>query len=220
MTCTTTCPPRRCIHRSILSPPSEMDNRRLQDPYLHDQPDYAPPSFVDPPEHRVANYFAGSYDANPFGKFSARPSQPACATPSAIARPGTRPDEAYWLPEQPLAHPAMLYPLQLEHPSPQSPLNSSSELAGIPTVPVGAQHPSATNPSQRTYAFISLAGSTIRKRRRRREDEIERLYSCSFEGCTKTYGTLNHLNAHVTMQKHGPKRHASGKSSHDLASTR
>ena len=29
---------------------------------------------------------------------------------------------------------------------------------------------------------------------------------CSWPDCTKAYGTLNHLNAHVTMQKHGAKR--------------
>uniref|UniRef100_V5ETT8 C2H2-type domain-containing protein n=2 Tax=Kalmanozyma brasiliensis (strain GHG001) TaxID=1365824 RepID=V5ETT8_KALBG len=49
------------------------------------------------------------------------------------------------------------------------------------------------------------AGSS-KKRPRRRYDEIERLYPCSWPGCTKSYGTLNHLNAHVAMQKHGPKR--------------
>ncbi len=49
-------------------------------------------------------------------------------------------------------------------------------------------------------------GSASKKRPRRRYDEIERLYPCSWLGCTKSYGTLNHLNAHVAMQKHGPKR--------------
>lgn len=117
------------------------------------------------------------------------------------------------------------YPLPLEHPSPMQSLgSSSSNSTGIPAspdlslqpsglvaaaLPEGAQPPSATNPGQRTYAFVSLAGSTIRKRPRRRYDEIERLYSCSYEDCTKAYGTLNHLNAHVTMQKHGPKRNPS-----------
>ena len=51
--------------------------------------------------------------------------------------------------------------------------------------------------------FNSAAG---KKRPRRRYDEIERLYPCKWPGCTKSYGTLNHLNAHVAMQKHGPKR--------------
>ncbi|GBE86657.1 hypothetical protein SCP_0905370 [Sparassis crispa] len=49
-------------------------------------------------------------------------------------------------------------------------------------------------------------GNAVKKRPRRRYDEIERLYQCSWPNCTKAYGTLNHLNAHVTMQKHGPKR--------------
>ncbi|KDN37218.1 hypothetical protein K437DRAFT_218104, partial [Tilletiaria anomala UBC 951] len=45
-----------------------------------------------------------------------------------------------------------------------------------------------------------------KKRPRRRYDEIERMYACSWPGCSKSYGTLNHLNAHVAMQKHGSKR--------------
>ncbi|ORX57421.1 hypothetical protein DM01DRAFT_240425, partial [Hesseltinella vesiculosa] len=61
--------------------------------------------------------------------------------------------------------------------------------------------------SEKNFSFVSLAGQ--RKRPRRRYDEIERLYHCTWPGCTKSYGTLNHLNAHVTMQKHGPKRHPS-----------
>ncbi|KAG0231470.1 hypothetical protein BGW42_000222 [Actinomortierella wolfii] len=60
------------------------------------------------------------------------------------------------------------------------------------------------------YPFVSLSGvTTTKKRPRRRFDEIERLYVCNWGDCEKSYGTLNHLNAHVTMQKHGPKRHPS-----------
>lgn len=44
-------------------------------------------------------------------------------------------------------------------------------------------------------------------------EQIERLYECNYPGCTKGYGTLNHLNAHITMQKHGPKRLPQGASS-------
>lgn len=57
-----------------------------------------------------------------------------------------------------------------------------------------------------SYSFISLPGNTIRKRPRRKFEEITRNYVCNWPDCTKAYGTLNHLNAHVTMQKHGPKR--------------
>ncbi|CAG8470429.1 8343_t:CDS:1, partial [Racocetra fulgida] len=64
---------------------------------------------------------------------------------------------------------------------------------------------------QKVYSFVALPGINTKKRPRRRYDEIERHYACNYSGCTKSYGTLNHLNAHVQMQKHGPKRHPSGK---------
>lgn len=61
-----------------------------------------------------------------------------------------------------------------------------------------------------TYNFIPIP-SQPKKRPRRRFEEIERLYNCNYPGCNKAYGTLNHLNAHVSMQKHGPKRLPAGK---------
>ena len=54
------------------------------------------------------------------------------------------------------------------------------------------------------------SGPSVKKRPRRRFDQIERLYSCRWDGCDKAYGTLNHLNAHVSMQKHGIKRKPEG----------
>lgn len=39
------------------------------------------------------------------------------------------------------------------------------------------------------------------------------MYKCGWNGCEKAYGTLNHLNAHVTMQGHGPKRTPDGMAS-------
>ncbi|KAG6910021.1 hypothetical protein DXG01_013745 [Tephrocybe rancida] len=60
--------------------------------------------------------------------------------------------------------------------------------------------------ASKTYSFVALPGNSVKKRPRRRYDEIERLYQCSWPDCNKAYGTLNHLNAHVTMQKHGVKR--------------
>lgn len=56
------------------------------------------------------------------------------------------------------------------------------------------------------------SGPAHKKRPRRKFDQIERLYLCGFEGCNKAYGTLNHLNAHVSMQKHGQKRRPEGMS--------
>jgi hypothetical protein len=55
---------------------------------------------------------------------------------------------------------------------------------------------------QKVFSFVSLPGINQPKRPRRRYDEIERLYHCNWQGCNKSYGTLNHLNAHVSMQKH------------------
>ncbi|KAI9885165.1 MAG: ATP-dependent RNA helicase dbp2 [Watsoniomyces obsoletus] len=56
------------------------------------------------------------------------------------------------------------------------------------------------------YSFVPIPGAQQHKRPRRRYEEIERMYRCDWKGCEKAYGTLNHLNAHVTMQSHGVKR--------------
>ncbi|KIY71851.1 hypothetical protein CYLTODRAFT_345013, partial [Cylindrobasidium torrendii FP15055 ss-10] len=73
----------------------------------------------------------------------------------------------------------------------------------------GHGEPSSPDAEHKKYAFVALPGNNVKKRPRRRADEIERLYKCSWPDCPKAYGTLNHLNAHVTMQKHGPKRQPS-----------
>lgn len=70
-------------------------------------------------------------------------------------------------------------------------------------------HPPASAPQQRpnqVYSFVPIPGAQQHKRPRRRYEEIERMYKCGWNGCEKAYGTLNHLNAHVTMQSHGQKR--------------
>lgn len=65
------------------------------------------------------------------------------------------------------------------------------------------QSSNASNSSvEKVYSFVEIPGTNQKKRPRRRYDEIERLYHCNWPGCTKAYGTLNHLNAHVSMQKH------------------
>lgn len=81
---------------------------------------------------------------------------------------------------------------------------------GAPITPGG--HPAVyghaqghQRPSQ-VYSFVPIPGAQQHKRPRRRYEEIERMYKCGYQGCEKAYGTLNHLNAHVTMQSHGLKR--------------
>lgn len=66
--------------------------------------------------------------------------------------------------------------------------------------------PTPGHPLSQVYSFVPIPGATQNKRPRRRYEEIERMYKCGWNGCEKAYGTLNHLNAHVTMQGHGAKR--------------
>ncbi|KAI8980308.1 hypothetical protein BDB01DRAFT_690173, partial [Pilobolus umbonatus] len=63
--------------------------------------------------------------------------------------------------------------------------------------------------SQKVFSFVSLQGVNHKKRQRRKYHEVERLYQCNYQNCNKAYGTLNHLNAHISMQQHGPKRQPS-----------
>ncbi|KAI1116178.1 hypothetical protein F5Y14DRAFT_459661 [Nemania sp. NC0429] len=84
----------------------------------------------------------------------------------------------------------------------------------IPHHPVPYSHPPTSAPPgrpaqygvQQVYSFVPIPGAQQHKRPRRRYEEIERMYKCGWNGCEKAYGTLNHLNAHVTMQSHGQKR--------------
>ncbi|KAL8900709.1 MAG: hypothetical protein Q9207_005561 [Kuettlingeria erythrocarpa] len=69
--------------------------------------------------------------------------------------------------------------------------------------PRTGQNPHALS---QVYSFVPIPGAQQHKRPRRRYEEIERMYKCGWQGCEKAYGTLNHLNAHVTMQSHGQKR--------------
>ena len=66
------------------------------------------------------------------------------------------------------------------------------------------------HPLSQVYSFVPIPGAQQHKRPRRRYEEIERMYKCGWQGCEKAYGTLNHLNAHVTMQSHGQKRTPEG----------
>ncbi|CAO3620832.1 unnamed protein product [Mucor hiemalis] len=63
-----------------------------------------------------------------------------------------------------------------------------------------------TDEHGKVYSFMPLESVFQQKRPRRKFNEIDRLYKCNYQNCTKAYGTLNHLNAHISMQEHGPKR--------------
>ncbi|KAI9828969.1 MAG: hypothetical protein M1819_006468 [Sarea resinae] len=87
------------------------------------------------------------------------------------------------------------------HPSPATTVSSAS-----PAATAGGPRPGQSHPLSQVYSFVPIPGSQQHKRPRRRYEEIERMYKCGWNGCEKAYGTLNHLNAHVTMQSHGQKR--------------
>ena len=65
---------------------------------------------------------------------------------------------------------------------------------------------SSVGEQRRTFG----GGPEYVKRPRRRADEVDRLYSCTYPGCKKAYGALNHLNTHVRNSNHGPKREPGG----------
>lgn len=44
------------------------------------------------------------------------------------------------------------------------------------------------------------------RRFRRRYYQINRKYNCTFPGCSKSYGLLNHLNTHIVTKKHGQRK--------------
>ena len=92
--------------------------------------------------------------------------------------------------------------------------SSSAPLSPSRSIPLqrtlSNSHGPGDSIDRKTYSFVALPGNAVKKRPRRRYDEIERLYQCSWPDCNKSYGTLNHLNAHVTMQNHGVKRSPNG----------
>jgi hypothetical protein len=93
------------------------------------------------------------------------------------------------------------YPPQMGYPHP----STSGPTAPAMVSPV-QRPPTGGHPLSTVYSFVPIPGAQQHKRPRRRYEEIERMYKCGWNGCEKAYGTLNHLNAHVTMQSHGQKR--------------
>ncbi|KAK3709829.1 hypothetical protein LTR37_010657 [Vermiconidia calcicola] len=93
----------------------------------------------------------------------------------------------------------------------QQPMYGHSQATSGGPAPNMAAHtmprpPAGGHPLSTVYSFVPIPGAQQHKRPRRRYEEIERMYKCGWNGCEKAYGTLNHLNAHVTMQGHGSKR--------------
>ncbi|KAF2725060.1 hypothetical protein K431DRAFT_281534, partial [Polychaeton citri CBS 116435] len=96
-------------------------------------------------------------------------------------------------------------------PRPPAACNPSHSVRPAPPLPhVTNKDLQGGHPLSTVYSFVPIPGAQQHKRPRRRYEEIERMYKCGWNGCEKAYGTLNHLNAHVTMQGHGSKRTPEG----------
>jgi hypothetical protein len=54
----------------------------------------------------------------------------------------------------------------------------------------------------RARSLVDNSSNDSNKRKRRKYFEITRVFKCDFEGCEKSYGTLNHLNHHKRLKKH------------------
>lgn len=115
--------------------------------------------------------------------------------------------------------PSQAYPKQQVFTQPrsnsQSLDNSSSTFYQRPDIDIYQPQPTSSSSStyyppsslleqdeHRIYSFMPLESVFQQKRPRRKFNEIERLYQCNYYNCTKAYGTLNHLNAHISMQEH------------------
>ncbi|CBF84452.1 hypothetical protein AN9017.2 [Aspergillus nidulans FGSC A4] len=115
--------------------------------------------------------------------------------PSPRLAKGKEPRESIF--DLPLS-PVPLAPVKEEEPVQSS--NLTKETTALPTPYMF--------PATTVKSSAPIPGAQQHNRPRRRYEEIERMYKCGWNGCEKTYGTLNQLNSHVTMQSHGAKRTA------------
>ncbi|KAL8417636.1 hypothetical protein RB594_001337 [Gaeumannomyces avenae] len=138
------------------------------------------------------------------------PIDPSIAAPSPTYTHGQQ-YSPYGPPSQDMSH-GYAHPSSGLYAQPRPDWTGYGQQHGAPLTPghhVFPQTPTSAPPQARpnqVYSFVPIPGAQQHKRPRRRYEEIERMYKCGWNGCEKAYGTLNHLNAHVTMQSHGQKR--------------
>lgn len=81
-----------------------------------------------------------------------------------------------------------------------------TQLVVPPTPQQTIQRQEPQEPQEPTVVNDMRITTKPTKRKRKKYHEVERLYKCNYGDCTKAYGTLNHLNCHIALQKHGKKR--------------
>ncbi|KAJ5825056.1 Zinc finger C2H2 [Penicillium robsamsonii] len=199
-----------------LNPPPTARSPAYQD-YLHRPPQsYAPNS--QPGGAAGMAQATSPFNTLPTGPRSphSKSDAPVPIDPSLPANSPTYPPP--YSPYQPQGHEMAQYqghppPPQHMYARPDWPHSYGQQHHGLPgpytspTTTVGSTSPAALGRRDpKVYSFVPIPGAQQHKRPRRRYEEIERMYKCGWNGCEKAYGTLNHLNAHVTMQSHGAKR--------------
>jgi hypothetical protein len=178
------------------------------------------------PEHIQRQYQPPSTHSGTAGGAMAQATNPSIAA-SSPTYPAHSAQYSPYTPQQDLQHPYQGHPggAMYAQPRPDWAGYGGHPQHGLSGYAVsGAQTPTSAAPAgarpgqvgysvaphhghlNQVYSFVPIPGAQQHKRPRRRYEEIERMYKCGWNGCEKAYGTLNHLNAHVTMQSHGQKR--------------
>ena len=99
----------------------------------------------------------------------------------------------------------MQYPQhQRKSSSPQMIIDNKSP--SVPAIITYSRSASVTSGDGNGSDRDSTKTGSKQKRNRRKFDQVLRLFQCNYGSCSKSYGTLNHLNHHITLQSHGPKR--------------
>lgn len=150
-------------------------------------------------------------------------------TTNAMIPPTMMQDQRYMEPQY-RAPPSYMIPMQPQQsqqpqPQPQQPQQQPMYPMQIPYMaPMGGNPqpylvapglPAPPPPGLQMYPYNArliderrriILATKPKKRKRKKYNEVERLYKCNFPNCNKAYGTLNHLNCHIVLQKHGKKR--------------
>lgn len=120
--------------------------------------------------------------------------------PSLVHR---QPQIPQFQPQNLAGHPHQMPP-QLSHPAEalsghpvEYPMPPSSQL-----IPLGYSYGMAGASYESAADLENKRG----RRFRRRYNQILRKYNCSYPGCSKSYGSLNHLNTHIVTKKHGQRK--------------
>ncbi|KAI5967814.1 uncharacterized protein KGF55_000046 [Candida pseudojiufengensis] len=87
----------------------------------------------------------------------------------------------------------------------QYPSNLSGAPITNPTSSTSTQSSTSNNHNDLNLGHTSKENNKGR-RFRRRYNQINRRFPCSYPNCMKSYGSLNHLNTHIVSKKHGHRK--------------